>query len=121
MLCFITRKTGQYQRVNVAAFGMTASVPMSQIKLSDWSGFQPTNQGSLSCDIGTAIFTRIYIFLGNLGEINIMIYIYHLFTETEGNSVFYGRRPPLLLEAKPRATTAVEGPLNTLLSRGLSK
>jgi hypothetical protein len=30
-------------------------------------------------------------------------------------------RPPLLPEAKPRATTAVEGPQNTLLSRGLSK
>ena len=73
MLCFIRRKTGQYQRVNVghvAACGMRAAVPTSQIKLSDWSGFQPANQRSLSCDIGTATFTRIYIFLGNIGEIN---------------------------------------------------
>jgi hypothetical protein len=36
--------------------------------------------------------------------------IYHLFTETEGNSVFCGPE-----------TTAVEGPQNILLSRGLSK
>jgi hypothetical protein len=34
---------------------------------------------------------------------------------------FVDPRPPLLPEAKLRATTAVEGPQNTLLSRGLSK
>ena len=34
---------------------------------------------------------------------------------------FVDPRPPLLPEAKPKATTAVEGPQNTLLSRGLSK
>jgi hypothetical protein len=34
---------------------------------------------------------------------------------------FVDPRPQLLPEAKPRATTAVEGPQNTLLSRGLSK
>ena len=33
---------------------------------------------------------------------------------------FVDPRPPLLPEAKPRATTAVEGPQNKLLSRGLS-
>ena len=38
--------------------------------------------------------------------------IYHLFTETEGNSVFCGPET---------ATMAVEGPQNILLSRGLSK
>ena len=70
MLCFIIQKNRQHQRVNVAACGMTAAVPTSQIKLSDWSGFQPANQRSLSCDIGTATFIRIYIFLGNFGEIN---------------------------------------------------
>jgi hypothetical protein len=32
MLCFITRKTGQHQRVNVTACGMTAAVPTSQNK-----------------------------------------------------------------------------------------
>jgi hypothetical protein len=32
MLCFITRKTGQHQRVKVAACGMTAAVPTSQNK-----------------------------------------------------------------------------------------
>ena len=41
--------------------------------------------------------------------------IYHLFTETEGNSVFCGPETAVA-EAKPRATTAVEGPQNTLLS-----
>jgi hypothetical protein len=34
---------------------------------------------------------------------------------------FVDPRPELLPEAKLRATTAVEGPQNTLLSRGLSK
>ena len=34
---------------------------------------------------------------------------------------FVDPRPPLLPDAKPRATTAVEGPQNTLLSRGLGK
>jgi hypothetical protein len=38
-------------------------------------------------------------------------YIYHLLTETEGNSVFCG----------PETAVVVEGPQNTLLSRGLSK
>ena len=32
---------------------------------------------------------------------------------------FVDSRPPLLPEANPRATTAVEGPQNTLRSRGL--
>ena len=48
-------------------------------------------------------------------------YNYHLFTETEGNSVFCGPETAVAPEAKPRATTAVEVAQNTLLSRGLSK
>jgi hypothetical protein len=42
-----------------------------------------------------------------------LLYNYHLFTETEGNSVFCG--------PETTATTAAEGPQNTLLYRGLSK
>ena len=40
---------------------------------------------------------------------------YHLFTETEGNSVFCG---PETVDVE---TSKVEGPQNTLLSRGLSR
>ncbi len=39
--------------------------------------------------------------------------IYHLLTETEGNSVFCGN-----IDGQ---TSTVEGPQNTLLSRGLSQ
>ena len=35
--------------------------------------------------------------------------IYHLFTDTEGNSGFVAPRPPLLPEAKLRATTSGRG------------
>ena len=82
-----------HQRVNVAACEMTAAVPTSQIKISDWSGFQPANQRCLSCDIWTATFTRIYILSWQPWvEINSIVYIYNLFTEMEGNStsVFCG-------------------------------
>jgi hypothetical protein len=45
---------------------------------------------------------------------------YHLFTETEGNSVFCG--PETVDVSRGEAeTSTVEGPQNTLLSRGLSK
>ena len=46
---------------------------------------------------------------------NCDIYNYHSFTETEGNSVFCWSATAVD-DAKPRATTAVEGPQNTLLS-----
>ena len=42
-------------------------------------------------------------------------YNYHLLTETEGNSVFCG---PETVDVE---TSTVEGPQNTLLSRGLSQ
>jgi hypothetical protein len=45
-------------------------------------------------------------------------YNYHLFTETEGNSVVCG---PETAVVSRRATTGGPGPQNTLLSRGLSK
>ncbi len=41
------------------------------------------------------------------------IYIYHLLTETEGNSVFCG--------PETVGRSSVEGPQNTLLSRGVSQ
>ena len=47
------------------------------------------------------------------------MYIYHLMTETEGNSVFC--RPETVDSASPRETSTVEGSQNTLLSRGLSQ
>ena len=48
--------------------------------------------------------------------------IYHLFTETARETVcFVDPRPSMFPEAKPRETSTVRGPQNTLLSRGLSK
>jgi hypothetical protein len=61
-----------------------------------------------------SVFTLVKTFLGNLE-----IIITYLLRPRE-TVCFVDPRPPLP-EAKPRATTAVEGPQNTLLSRGLSK
>ena len=46
----------------------------------------------------------------------LVYYNYDLFTETARETVYFvDPRPPLFPEAKPRATTAVEGPKNTLV------
>ena len=93
-----------HQRVNIAACGMTAAVPTSQIKISDWSGLQPAIKDVYLVTSGRQPSSAYIFYLFNLGEINSIVYIYHLFTETEGNSVFCWPE------------TAVEGPQNTLLS-----
>jgi hypothetical protein len=58
-----------------------------------------------------------------IGENPLIIewHIYHLFTETEGNSVFCGPETVDVSRGEAEGNMTVEGSQNTLLSRGLSK
>jgi hypothetical protein len=47
--------------------------------------------------------------------------IYHLFTETEGNSVFCGSETAVFARGEDVGNNGGRGPQNTLFSRGLSK
>ena len=75
------------------------------------------------CCISNRIVKLVILHLSNLCS-----YVYNLLSifityllRPRKTVCFVDQRPLLLPEAKPRATTAVEGPQNTLLSRGLSK
>jgi hypothetical protein len=66
MLCFITRKTGQHQRVNVAACVMTAAVPTSESSLIGQDFSQSIKYLYLVTSGQQS--SPAYIFLGNLGD-----------------------------------------------------
>jgi hypothetical protein len=76
--------------------------------------FVPNNKNIVVGIVYRSPNQNLSLFLDKFNEILSIISKnnnYHLFTETEGNSVFCGPETAV-------TTTAVEGPQNTLLSRG---